>query len=52
VVGRSDFVWVDDEITDANRAWITGSALPHRVNPACGLTVADFSAIKDRLENR
>ncbi|MEV7404438.1 HAD domain-containing protein [Streptomyces sp. NPDC091267] len=41
-----DFVWVDDEITDADRAWVRAHhgerALLHRVDPGRGLTDADF----------
>jgi hypothetical protein len=52
--GRA-FVWIDDEITDADRAWVMarhpGPALLHRVDPSCGLTAADFSAIEDWLRN-
>nr|WP_308442753.1 HAD domain-containing protein [Catellatospora bangladeshensis] len=43
------FVWVDDEITDADRKWVaTNSSVPallHRVDPRCGLTVADYRAM-------
>lgn len=43
------FVWVDDEITDADRAWVAehhpGRALLHRVDPRRGLTDADFTAL-------
>ncbi|GAB4058254.1 HAD domain-containing protein [Catellatospora paridis] len=46
--GRS-FVWVDDEITDADRAWVSahhhGHALLHRVDARTGLTDADFAVI-------
>lgn len=46
--GRT-FVWVDDEITAADRAWVAayhpGPALLHRVDPARGLTDADFAAL-------
>ncbi|MEU6987842.1 HAD domain-containing protein [Streptomyces sp. NPDC046324] len=44
------FVWVDDEITDRDRAWIAahhqGRALLHRVDPRRGLTDADFAALQ------
>ncbi|MFC9292819.1 HAD domain-containing protein [Streptomyces sp. NPDC057011] len=44
-----DFVWVDDEITGADRAWVAarhpGRALLHRVDPGRGLTEADFGAL-------
>jgi hypothetical protein len=50
--GRS-FVWVDDEITDADRAWVSahhhGHALLQRVDPRRGLTDADFVDIADWL---
>ncbi|RBO96396.1 HAD domain-containing protein [Nocardia puris] len=43
------FVWLDDEITDADRAWVTthhpAPALLHRVDPRYGLTDADFDAL-------
>lgn len=46
--GRS-FVWVDDEITDRDRAWVSGhhrgQALLHQVDPRQGLTDADYAAI-------
>lgn len=46
--GRS-FVWVDDEITDADRVWVAANqstpALLHRVDPRRGLTDADFRTI-------
>ncbi|MFD4035337.1 HAD domain-containing protein [Streptomyces sp. NPDC058637] len=50
--GRS-FVWVDDEITDTDRAWVVahhrGQALLHRVDPRQGLTDADYAAIDEWL---
>ncbi|MEV6653202.1 HAD domain-containing protein [Streptomyces sp. NPDC051219] len=46
--GRS-FVWVDDEITDADRVWVAahhqGRALLHRVDPRQGLTDTDYAAL-------
>lgn len=46
--GRS-FVWVDDEISDADRVWVAenhaGQALLHRVESGRGLTGADFEHI-------
>ncbi|MFG2996942.1 HAD domain-containing protein [Streptomyces sp. NPDC048340] len=46
--GRA-FVWVDDEITAADRAWVAahhpGRALLHRVDPRLGLGEADFAAL-------
>ncbi|MFC1433729.1 HAD domain-containing protein [Streptacidiphilus sp. N1-3] len=45
------FCWVDDEITDPDRAWVSrhhgGRSLLHRVDPRRGLTDADFSVITD-----
>jgi hypothetical protein len=47
------FAWVDDEITDTDRAWVSahhpGHALLHRVDPHQGLTNADYIALKDWL---
>ncbi|MGW6273622.1 MULTISPECIES: HAD domain-containing protein [unclassified Streptomyces] len=46
--GRA-FAWVDDEIGDADRAWVDahhlGPALLRRVDPVRGLTDADFAAL-------
>ncbi|MEU7554337.1 hypothetical protein AB0B01_18700 [Streptomyces sp. NPDC044571] len=43
------FAWIDDEITDADRWWVAahhpGPALLHRVDPAFGLTDADFTVL-------
>ncbi|MER5864816.1 hypothetical protein [Kitasatospora sp. NPDC002040] len=43
------FVWVDDELTGADRAWVAahhpGAALLHRVDARCGLTDADFAVL-------
>jgi hypothetical protein len=51
-VGRP-FVWLDDEITDADRRWIQihypGTALLHRVDPSVGLADRDFDHIRDWL---
>ncbi|WP_437113530.1 hypothetical protein [Streptomyces roseoverticillatus] len=48
--GRA-FAWVDDEITDADRAWVKahhdGPALLHRVDPRRGLDDADFTVLTD-----
>jgi hypothetical protein len=45
------FVWVDDEITDTDRAWVSihhpGQALLHRVDPRQGLTDADYIALQE-----
>jgi hypothetical protein len=47
------FAWVDDEITDTDRAWVSahhrGHARLHRVDPRQGLTDADYVALKDWL---
>lgn len=43
------FAWVDDEITDVDRAWVEahhpGPALLHRVEAWRGLTGADFATL-------
>ncbi len=48
--GGRPFVWVDDEISDADRAWVAanhpGDALLHRVDPRVGLSDRDFAAIE------
>ncbi|MFD5903133.1 HAD domain-containing protein [Streptomyces microflavus] len=48
------FVWVDDEITATDRAWVKshhgGRALLHRVDPRHGLTNADFAAVAEWLD--
>ncbi|MFG2454157.1 HAD domain-containing protein [Streptomyces sp. NPDC048512] len=50
--GRA-FVWVDDEITGVDRAWVDehhrGAALLHRVDPRHGLTDRDFVTLEDWL---
>lgn len=47
--GGRPFAWVDDEITDVDRAWVEahhpGRALLHRVEAWRGLTSADFAAL-------
>lgn len=47
------FIWVDDEITDPDRAWVSahhrGPALLHRVASETGLTEADFAVLHDWL---
>ncbi|MDX3215687.1 hypothetical protein PV318_09170 [Streptomyces sp. ME02-6991-2B] len=47
-VGRP-FGWVDDEITDADRDWVSthhhGRALLHQVDASRGLGAADFAAL-------
>ncbi|MCX5402724.1 HAD domain-containing protein [Streptomyces sp. NBC_00335] len=46
--GRA-FAWVDDEIGDADRRWVSahhpGPALLHRVDPQVGLGERDFAAL-------
>jgi Swiss Army Knife RNA repair-like protein len=48
------FVWVDDEITGVDRAWVAthhpGPALLHAVAPAVGLTGDDIAAIAGWLD--
>jgi hypothetical protein len=43
------FVWVDDEVTDIDRAWVAvhhpGPALLHRVDPRQGLTDSDYGIV-------
>ncbi|WP_215453478.1 hypothetical protein [Streptomyces sp. ATCC 21386] len=50
------FVWVDDEITGLDRAWVArhhpGRALLHRVEPEVGMTAADFTVVQGWLEGR
>ncbi|MGW1074899.1 HAD domain-containing protein [Streptomyces sp. NPDC002537] len=50
------FVWVDDEITDADRAWVAehhrGRALLYRVDPRIGLTDEDFTTVDAWLRLR
>jgi len=47
------FVWVDDEITEADRAWVAaycrGRALLHRVDHQVGLTDTDFAVLEEWL---
>lgn len=47
------FMWVDDEIADADRDWVLahhhGRALVHRVVPSCGLTEKDFAVLDEWL---
>jgi len=46
----SPFVWLDDEITDNDRAWIAAHyserALLHRVDPYVGLTATDIAVVR------
>ncbi|MFJ5273680.1 HAD domain-containing protein [Streptomyces sp. NPDC088358] len=47
--GQRPFIWVDDEISAVDRLWVAaqhpGPSLLHRVDPAEGLTGADFSVL-------
>lgn len=51
--GGRPFIWVDDEITDADREWVSthhhGRALLHHVAPARGLTDDDFAVLDSWL---
>ena len=53
--GRS-FVWLDDEITDADRRWVAVHhpvrALLHGVDPHLGLTGADLSVVRQWIGER
>ncbi|MFB7545121.1 HAD domain-containing protein [Streptomyces zaomyceticus] len=46
-----DFAWVDDDLGDADRAYVAahhpGAALLHHVDPRLGLLDADFAALAD-----
>ena len=48
------FIWIDDEITDADRGWVAAhhqaAALLYRVDARVGLTVADFAELDRWLE--
>ncbi|MBL1101839.1 HAD domain-containing protein [Streptomyces coffeae] len=47
------FAWVDDEVTDTDRAWVAShhpaDALLHRVDPRHGLTDGDYAALDSWL---
>lgn len=47
------FAWVDDEISDADQAWVaahhTGRALLRRVDAARGITDEDFTVLENWL---
>jgi hypothetical protein len=47
------FVWVDDEISDADRSWVAAHhparALLHRVDHQVGLTERDFAVLEEWL---
>ncbi|MFI6978789.1 HAD domain-containing protein [Embleya sp. NPDC050154] len=48
------FVWIDDEVTDTDRAWVAAHhdapALLHHVDPHLGLTERDFTTITAWLD--
>ncbi|MFJ7589236.1 HAD domain-containing protein [Streptomyces sp. NPDC097617] len=50
------FIWVDDEIRAADRAWVAARhpdrALLHRVDPGRGLTAADIAVLRTWLIRR
>ncbi|HUC24908.1 MAG TPA: HAD domain-containing protein [Streptosporangiaceae bacterium] len=50
------FAWVDDEITDADRDWVSehhrGLALLRSVDPSVGLTDQDFAALDGWLRGQ
>lgn len=50
--GRA-FVWLDDELTNVDRAWVAahhpGEGLLHRVDPSCGLTDSDLTIVEEWL---
>ncbi|MFE7462327.1 hypothetical protein ACWFMI_24935 [Nocardiopsis terrae] len=52
---RRPWVWVDDEISDADREYVAGAAtlpnLLHHVDPREGLTPDDFAAITAWVTN-
>lgn len=51
--GDRPFVWLDDELTAADRRWLArhhpAPALPHHVDPRTGLTTRDFADLADWL---
>lgn len=53
--GTRPFAWIDDEITEADRAWVSahheGPVLLHRVNPSRGLTNDDVSRLSQWLRS-
>ncbi|MFI7553809.1 HAD domain-containing protein [Micromonospora sediminimaris] len=50
------FVWLDDEITDADRRWVAAHyphpALLHHVDPHLGLTDTNLTAVRQWLDHR
>jgi len=55
VAAGRPFVWIDDEITGEDRAWVAenhqGLALLFRIDAHFGLTVADLAAVERWLSN-
>jgi hypothetical protein len=53
VAAGRPFVWVDDEMTDRDRVWVSthhrGQALLHRVDPTTGLTNTDLAVLEEWL---
>jgi hypothetical protein len=53
VAAGRPFIWVDDEITEVDRSWVTahhpGPALLHRVNREVGLVEADLTSVEEWL---
>ncbi|MEU2285926.1 HAD domain-containing protein [Streptomyces sp. NPDC013178] len=53
--GRRPFVWLDDEITAADDAWVTAHhpapALLHRVDHRLGLTDRDFTVLEEWISS-
>jgi hypothetical protein len=49
------FVWLDDEISEADRRWVAAHhpvrALLHRVDPDVGLAAADFARVRRWLDD-
>lgn len=54
--GERPYIWLDDEITDADQRWVQahvrGAALLHRVDPFTGLGDTDFAVIRGWLAAR
>jgi hypothetical protein len=54
VAAGRPFIWVDDEITDVDRAWVTahhsGPALLHRVDREFGVVDADLTSVEEWLQ--
>lgn len=54
IAGGRPFAWLDDELTDLDRAWVAarhqGQALLHRVDGTAGLTRADLTTVGNWLD--